>query len=169
MKYAEFTKYPKIFKHWYWGHFDCEPEANIIENRNRFIEDNNIYKHYNANSKIHRAFDIIVDNKTGYVRPTYKSYVLYQSLEPNNKVVMKDHPEFYLAKQDDEKYIIHIVSLYPPEKDYQDLYQQYYDAGYKKIPPIYSNSAVTLMIRKKLPSSISNKSIMSMITNINYL
>ena len=44
-KYADLTRYPKIFKNCYWGNFTFTKNTNttltptIIENRNRFVEE----------------------------------------------------------------------------------------------------------------------------------
>lgn len=53
MRFYELTKYKKIYSSTYWGAFDTESNdlinANIIENRNYFIEENNIKRKIKQN------------------------------------------------------------------------------------------------------------------------
>ena len=97
MKYFyQLTKYPKIFKNTYWGNFSTENRSdeelkeieNIVNNRNKFVEDHSIVKHVIKYPKY-------VFNFLNELIKKHKNYI--------------DHVEAY--KTSNDKYII-LISPY---------------------------------------------------------
>ncbi len=82
------TKYPKIFRSYYWGSFIAEKNediirAGVIENRNKFVED----------------YDIVAATSDSIVGQLFQPFYEF------------DHQEMYRTK---EGGIIIIISLYGP-------------------------------------------------------
>lgn len=105
------TNYPNIYKHTYWGNFDYEKNKysitkNIIDNRNKFIEEYNVKIKKNPPQYISKEAD----------RNLYRFF---------------DHVEFY----QNEKFYIIIISPYNhlneidlnklKELEFQSIYQLY--------------------------------------------
>lgn len=46
-KYSKYTNYPRLFSNTYWGNFATEngPDAQIVANRNKFVQEYGILKH----------------------------------------------------------------------------------------------------------------------------
>ena len=119
--YSQLTKYPQIYTSVYWGNFVYDISNhnmindNIIENRNKFIEDYNI--------KNRPKNDI-----------PYKIREKYITSIEKNKGYIFDHIEYYRTY--DKKYII--VS-----SPYLDNDEIYINLGWVKIYKLYSTDSST--------------------------
>lgn len=83
-KHADYTNYPKLFENTYWGQYRSEPpEDNIVENRNRFVEQ------FSIKSKVNKIPKRIKNNYW-HENKGYKKNM--------------DHVEVYKTR--DDKYLI---------------------------------------------------------------
>jgi hypothetical protein len=86
MKYYEKTKYPAIYKNVYWGWFDTAKEKyseEIINNRNQFIERNNIKGtcHFKSLSERSNWFQCELDHKEMYRGRDDRIFLLYSNYD----------------------------------------------------------------------------------------
>lgn len=127
MNYAKQTNYPKIFSNTYWGEtrdgIDLPDE--IIQNRNKFVEDNKIKTNitYSRRKRINQKKQI-----------KYQFYFL-----EHMKGQTTDHIEYY----DNGISVIGISSNYGDNHD--EI--AWVDAGFHKIDPLYSLDSTTFAIQ----------------------
>jgi hypothetical protein len=131
--YAEQTRYNTIFKRTYWGNFqktESLPEDEIVNNRNDFVETNDIARYY----------------------PTYPRY-LSRKFGMEYGFVQSgrfwDHIEVYTTNPGD-----YIVVSSP----YGNLDETVVPEEFSKIAPIYSTSATSYMAKFKKRSTHREKS-----------
>jgi len=120
--YSQLTKYPRIYNDVYWGNFVYEPSSvhnmingNIIENRNKFVED------YNIKSR----------PKNGIPYKIKEKYITTIQ-EKEGKIF--DHIEYYYTH--DKKYIL----VSSPYNDKDEIYS---NLGWEKINKLYCTCAST--------------------------
>jgi hypothetical protein len=134
MKAYELTDYPRIYIHTYWGAFPVDGNFNreisndeIIENRNRFIREFNIYKSADHPKYIQKILD-----------------------DCNADKVYTDHVELYI--NDNKEYVI----LSSPYDMSEATQQKYAEKGWALIYKLYSTTANTFMktvpMRRRRPS-----------------
>lgn len=119
-KHYERTNYPDIYRKTYWGMGERENmDGAIIDNRNRFIRDNNIYKCLKG-IYLPKYLQRMTGKKNG-------EYC-------NN---MYDHVEYYKTR--DNVYMI-ISSPYNRDVSLDDCYEK---VGWKKIYNLYTMDSTT--------------------------
>lgn len=94
----QLTNYPFIFKNTYWGNFN-NANSNIIENRNRFVEEFKI-KRYN--------YKIGHDLKLHYNDPIFDHVEFYNTID--GKIIIISSP--YAPNVSDAKYEYYGFNLY---------------------------------------------------------
>ena len=85
--YCERTKYRKIFARSYWGHFKCEIDQSIIDNRNEFVEEIGIKSYYIMPKYMHRRFEHMMDRKNSSMFDHIETYKT-----KDNKCVIVNSP-----------------------------------------------------------------------------
>ena len=122
------TKYPKIFS-CYWGAYDYSNIAmgitdEIIDNRNKFVEDFEITRSKTISDKLNRFLG---------------DYAIYGKYNP-----YYDHIETYYTKT--KKHII-VVSPYLTNEcfDFDKIVKYFEKGGFKLYNKIYSTSATTFI------------------------
>ena len=122
---SKITKYSKIYSDTYWGafklndHLESTGIAQIIQNRNQFIEEYNIKKCVSHNKSINKYRKILDEEKT-----------------------KTDHLEFYKTIDDN---IIVINSPYMIEGSESE--NELLKTGWEKIEKLYFNEASTYIRR----------------------
>ena len=140
-QYFEYTSHKKIYKDAYWGNHRLREEdlgedrkphderfLNVIANRDKFVTENNIDRHYSTarnHDRIRREFAI-------------KRHIEAQH-SPSNDI--RDHVEYYKCK---DKSIICIFSRYVRDDDDEPLHI-IYSNGYTMIQPLHSTGDKTFM------------------------
>ena len=119
------TKYPKLFGNTYWAGFKDSGKHldEIINNRNKFIEDYNIKKNICC-SKIPK-----------YINKEFEKY---------NNDYFYDHPEFYINNDND--YVIIISPYAGGEKSKEGEDEFLNNSPFTKIYPLYFIDAITYVI-----------------------
>lgn len=129
MRYYEMTKYPRIYKHSYWGSFDAKsdkPDEGTVENRNAFIENHHIV--------------------------TYKRLTHSQSYKNKTDA---DHQEAY---EDKWGRIVQVYSQYetkphPLYKTMKPIYALDQVSGYRKIETRKSKSILMKQVFRNIPDN----------------
>ena len=132
----ELTKYPQYFHYTYWGCFEVynnEEDIEILcENRNKFIEENNIIKH-------RENIPDYIKNETLYYRGAN-----IRASKKDRDMFYQDHMEYY---ETEEEYIV-IFSNYTPYEEYKDIALK---NGFKLLPyNLYTIGNSKTMIKKVL-------------------
>lgn len=138
---AGLTKYPNIYKHVYWGwdrlkgdeierDAHCYSRPDIIENRNRFIEERGIKRFFKLPSRLY------YDKSAS---PIFTGC---------NQMGIFDHREFYLT---DRNTIIILCSPYGGAN--RDIICDCY--GFKETYPMYGNGAISYYI--EIPNNLTKK------------
>ena len=136
IRYAECTDYPKIFLSVYWGThrllktpplFEVDQLNRICHNRNNFIKNNFIKKHYNIPSI----------RTSGMIGKYAKIHKKTEILDETNRDI-RDHVEYYKCE---DNITLTIFSM--------DNYSGYHDLilahGYILIEPLYCVNQNTYM------------------------
>jgi hypothetical protein len=137
-QFYEYTTYPKIYKNTYWGRCRCDDndlnsDLEIIENRNKFIDEYNIKKTAEMSSKI--RLDL---NKSFYREPTTKNEIIdfKRTIHHWNDI---DHLEIYKAR--DNKFVI-VSSPYQSSLD-EKVINHYNERGWSLIYNLYHKHALS--------------------------
>jgi len=145
-QFYELTAYPKIFRKTYWGGFPVrqnKPEPDVIENRNRFINDYDIKDRVKLPNYIYKELWNIILNVKPELRISRREeiqYHYYSSIIRNRcKSTIFDHEETYITKSGD--YII----IYSPYEA-SDSGTKLEEFGFERIYNLYGNSSYTYMM-----------------------
>lgn len=140
--YYRLTKYPKIYENIYWGRFKNDKhkiDTNIIENRNKFIEEYNIKSGKKFPQYVWKYIYQVGLNLEYF----HTKKLDYYSSNIFHDHTVFDHKETYITKTGD---FILICSPYKGSKEFE-IFDKF---GFKEIYPLYLNSATTyLLIIKK--------------------
>ena len=110
------TDYPRIFKGLYWGNWKKNHDMNIIQNRNKFVEEFGIKK----------SKDDLPQYALGDIRDRQSS--------------VYDHTEYYESEHD------WIIVLNPYAMCFREgEYEMALEQGYEPYAQLYSATAVTLV------------------------
>ncbi len=151
---GELTKYPNIFEGQYWsrGLFN-DPDFEIIDNRNNFVEEFNITKDgYNVPEYVmHQIHPQYLFDKAfkNYIHPNTKALQIRKYFDDNN-ITSKfhmDHIEYYESND----YWIGIFSPYVMTEE-DDL--SAINFGYEHYKTLYGGAKTYI---KKIPKSIKYK------------
>ena len=123
MKFADATKYPKIFGTSYWGNFPYESKRNgdndVFNNRNEFIETNNIVKRKK-------------------IIPKY----MYKYIGWDIRSVRPQELDHFECYETSDKDLVMIASPYHVPDTFLDFYSTY---GYRETKPLYGAGARTFI------------------------
>ena len=121
LKIAFLTKYPRLYKSSYWGHFEREDQtgdSEIISNRNRFVEEYNLLMPEYKKTEL-RFLDVqYVDHGEAYIDSFSRTYFIISLYDYDGPTGMHRMTEEKKAA---------IIE------------------GYREIYPLYAKSATTLL------------------------
>jgi hypothetical protein len=137
----ELTAYPVIYGGSYWGN-GIRNEPNIIENRDRFINDYDIKRRTTKlpNYIYKQLWNIIVDKnpRLKLSKVEESMYHYYDSIILNKcRIYDFDHQETYVTNSGD-----YIIIYSPYDGDNDDKFEE---IGFEKIYRLYNNDASTYM------------------------
>jgi len=142
-KFYNLTAYPNIFRQTYWGGFTRSPEPDIIENRNRFINDYDIKNRVKLPNYIYKELWNTIVEKKPELKISRREEIQYHyySIIIRNKCNSRifDHEETYITKSGN-----YIIIYSPYEASGSGIKLE--EIGFEKIYNLYSNSAVTYMM-----------------------